>query len=188
MSGGFLYFYRTYTATASGSRTKRERCAGCSCVFEYVIRREVQGGGHSAFYSNNAGAEAIAKIRARANLSRALDEAIELVHCPACGIYQPDMVQVLRERHGKRYEPNKHASERIAVPVASAWRAACATNTVASYTKFIEVWPTFHWQAKKQIKELRYPPYMQKLVAALGWVLWGSIALCIIGVVISTMK
>jgi hypothetical protein len=79
-----------------------------------VIWREVQGGGHSAFYLNNAGAEASAQVRARANLTRALDEAIEPVHCPRCGIYQPDMVRILRKQHGKRYEANKYASERIA--------------------------------------------------------------------------
>jgi hypothetical protein len=114
MSGGFLYFYRTYTATVSGSQKRRERCAGCSCVFEYVITREVQGGGHSAFHLNNTGAAESAKTRARANLNRALDEAIEPVHCPTCGIYQPAMVRVLRERHGKQFDPNRYASARIA--------------------------------------------------------------------------
>src|SRR6266851_5098381 len=68
MSGGILYFYRTYTANASGSRIRRERCTGCSRIFEYRVTREVQGGGHSAFFLNNAGAAASAKMRARANL------------------------------------------------------------------------------------------------------------------------
>jgi hypothetical protein len=78
-------------------------------------------------------------------------------------IYQPAMVRVLRERHGKGFEPNKYASERIAVPAATAWHAAGAANTVAVYTKFMEVWPTLDWQAKKQIKQLSYPPHMRKL-------------------------
>ena len=150
-----MYFYRTYTTTVSGSRTRRDKCVGCSCVFEYVIQREAAGGGHSGFFLNNAGAAANAKMRAQANLERALNEAIEPVHCPACGIFQPDMVQVLRERRGKQHEPNKYASERIAVPAWDAWQAALAANTVESYARFIEVWPTFRRYAEGQIRQIR---------------------------------
>jgi len=132
---------------------------------------------------NNAGAEVSAESRARANLIRALDEAIEPVHCPACGIFQPDMVRVLREQRGTRYEPNKYASERIAAPVADAWRAACAANTVESYTKFMEVWPTFSWHAEKQIKELKYPPLLRKLVSGVVWIVWGALVLFVIGII-----
>jgi hypothetical protein len=114
-------------------------------------------------------------MRAHENLNRALNEAIEPVHCPACGIYQPDMVQVLREQHGRRREPNKYASERIAVPVADAWHDACAANTVESYAKFMDVWPTFSWYAERRIREARYPPYLRKLGSGLFWILWGAV-------------
>src|SRR5258705_2251354 len=97
MSG--LYFYRTYTATVFGSAVRHERCAGCSTVYEYEIKREASGGGHSPFWSNNIGAEVSAERRARANLVRALQEAIEPVHCPNCGMFQPNLVQLLRRRH-----------------------------------------------------------------------------------------
>jgi hypothetical protein len=177
---GFFYFWRTYTAHVSGSVTRRERCVGCSCVFTYVITRYVAGGGHSAFYLNNAGAAASAKMRAHANLDHALKEAIEPVHCPACGIFQPDMVRVLRERHGKRCEPNRYASERIAVPAANAWRAACAAHTKESYTKFMEVWPAHSGGAERQIKELRYPPHSQDLTM---WAVWGAATLILVGAV-----
>jgi hypothetical protein len=194
---GFVYFWRSYTATASGSTTRRERCIGCSCVFEYTITREAAGGGHSAFFLNNAGAAASAKIRARANLDRALIEAIEPVHCPACGIFQPNMVSVLRERHGKRYEPNKFASERIAIPVADAWQAARAANTIESYTKFIEMWPArqegidvgdfvqqspgmFSWLAKQKLKEMKHPAIFGKLASGVLWIVWGIIFLLFI--------
>jgi hypothetical protein len=146
--------------------------------FKYSITREVAGGGHSAFFLNNAGAAASAKMRAHANLNRALHQAIEPVHCPACGIFQPDMVRVLRERHGKGCEPNKYASARIAVPAENAWRAACAANTVECYTKFIEVWPTLSWYAEKQIKDLRYAPHLRKLTI---WAVWGAAALIFVG-------
>lgn len=181
---GILYFWRSYTATVSGSTTRHERCVGCSCLFEYEITREAVGGGHSAFLLNNAGAAASAKMRARENLNRALREAIEPVHCPACGIFQPDMARVLREQHAKRCEPNKYASERIAVPVADAWRAACAANTIESYTKFIEVWPTFSWHAEKQIKELRYPPRLRNLRRGVFWIVWSAVVLLIVAIFI----
>lgn len=186
MSGGaFLYLYRTYTSTVAGSRQKRETCVGCSCSFEYKITRVAQGGGHSGFYLNNRGAAASAKTRAQANLVRALDEAIEPVSCPTCGIYQPDMVKVLRERHGKQFDPNKYSAERIKFPATSLWRAACDMNTKEGYSKFIEVWPTLDSHAKKKISELRYPPHMRKLVGRVGWMLWGALAFCAIGFVLA---
>lgn len=185
MSGGaFVYFYRTYTATASGSRTRRERCVGCSSVFEYTITREVAGGGHSAFMLNNAGAAVSAKARARANLARALDEAIEPAHCPTCGIYQPAMVGVLRERHGKQFDPNKYASARVAYSAADLWRTARAMNTKEAYANFMVVWPTLDRQAKQQIKELRYPPHVRKLVSRLLWIGWSALAVVAVGAVV----
>lgn len=176
---GILYFWRSYTTSVSGSTTRHERCVGCSCLFEYEITREATGGGHSPFFLNNTGAAASARIRARANLNRALHEAIEPVHCPTCGIFQPEMARVLREQRGERYEPNKYASERIAVPVADAWRAACTANTMESYAKFLEVWPTFSWYAEKRIKELKYPPHLRKLGSGLFWIVWGAVVLLI---------
>ncbi|MFZ1923967.1 MAG: hypothetical protein WAU57_20305 [Xanthobacteraceae bacterium] len=183
--GGIFYFYRTYTATVSGSAKRHERCVGCSRDFEYEIKRVAQGGGHSGFYFNNAGASASADARARANLVHALDEAIEPVHCPTCGIYQPDMVRVLRKRHGKRFDPNKYAAERIKYPVASLWHIARKMNTKEAYNRFIEVWPTFDFDAKKRISELRYPPHVRKLVGRVAWMLWGALALGTVGIVIA---
>jgi hypothetical protein len=185
MPGGFLYLYRTYTSTAAGSRQKRETCIGCSCSFEYKITRVAQGGGHSGFYLNNRGAAESAKTRAHANLISALEKAIEPVSCPACGIYQPNMEDVLRKRHGKRFVPNKYAAERLAYPVAELWRVAQDINTKDAYRKFIEVWPTLDAEAKKRIGELRYPPHMRKLVGRIGWLLWCTLALICGSVVVA---
>jgi hypothetical protein len=175
-----FYFWRSHTVTVSGSVTRRERCVRCSCDFYYKITREVAGGGHSPFLLDKAGAVASAKKRAHSNLDSALKEAIEPVHCPACGIYQPEMVRVLREEHGQHYDPNKYASARIAAPAADAWRAACAANTVERYTKLIDVWPTLSWHAEKQIKDLRYPPRLRELTM---WAAWSTAVLVIIGAV-----
>jgi hypothetical protein len=160
---------------------RRVKCVGCSYVFEYEITRVVQGGGHSAFFLNNRGAAADAQERAKAKLQCALDEAVEPFYCPKCGIYQPDMVRVLRERLGKRCEPNKYASERITVPMESAWRAAYAADTIESYTKFKEVWPTFGSYADHQIKEIKYPREVRKLVGGFGWIVWGVLVTFIVG-------
>jgi hypothetical protein len=96
---GFAYFWRQHTTKVTGSILRRMKCDGCSFEFEYVAARDGWGGGHSPFIVfNNAGAAAAAEKRARASLNRALDEAVEAVPCPACGIYQPDMVRALRKR------------------------------------------------------------------------------------------
>jgi hypothetical protein len=176
MSGGIFYFSRSHTATVSGSITRRERCADCSCLFEYKIMRTATGGGHSPFFLTDATAKVAAQQRARINLSLALKEAIEPVHCPVCGKFQPDMVRVLRERHGDRYEANKYASERIAVPMQDAFRAACAANTKESYMRFKEVWPTYSEYVEYRIRALKYPR-LKKWMSRIGWLVWGAIAL-----------
>src|SRR5579885_1765032 len=158
-----FYFYRTYTAWASGSQTRHVKCSNCSCEFEYEIPRIVAGGGHSPFMLDNSRAAKSAKSLARVNLLRALDEAIEPVHCPRCGIYQPAMVRALRERHGKQFDPNKYAFARIAYPAADLWCTARAMNTKEAYITFMEVWPTLDKQAKHQLKQIRYPPGVRKL-------------------------
>ena len=182
-----MYFWRSHTATVSGSTTRCERCDGCSCLFEYEVTRTATGGGHSPFFLTDATAKAAAQQRARINLSLALNEAIEPVHCPACGIFQPGMVRILRKQHGDRYEPNRYASERIAVPMADAFRAACAANTIESYTKFREVWPTFSEYVEHRIRALKHPR-LKKWMLRLGWLVWGAIALAFAAVVLLSIR
>jgi hypothetical protein len=69
------------------------------------------------------------------------------------------MKQALRERHGKRFDPNKYAAERIKFPAASLWRAACEINTKEAYNRFIEVWPMLDLQVNEKISELRFPRF-----------------------------
>ncbi len=180
-----VYFYRTYTATVSGSATKHVQCCYCLHSFEYTITRRIQGGGHSSFMLNDFAASYHASKRARAKLVQALDEGVDPVHCTACGIYQPDMAHALRLRIGRWLDPNKYAAERIRFPAVDLWRVACKVNTKDGYYRFIEVWPTLDGYAKKQIKELRYPPHVRKLVSSISWMLWGALALCAIGIVIA---
>jgi hypothetical protein len=159
-----VYFWRQYETAVSGSTEKRVRCVGCSHVFDYEITREAFGRGDSPFNLSNTEAAENARKRARANLRQALDEAIEPIHCVSCGIFQPDMVRVLRDRYGKHLNPNKYASERvISIPIEEAikqaLRVANAENTVESYTKFLETWPYYFYAswANEKIRERRHP-------------------------------
>jgi hypothetical protein len=181
-----VYFYRTHTAKVTGSVTRRERCAGCSRIFEYPITRTVRGGGHSPFGLTDAGAAESAQMRGKAKLDRALKEAIEPHHCPFCGVFQPNMVQILRQQHGKHYDPNKYAAERLAVPWHEAWPAASRTNTIECYKRLKEVWPTYSDYADRKIRAIKYPQHIRKLVSltssVLFWIVWVAIIAFVIAV------
>jgi hypothetical protein len=97
------------------------------------------------------------------------------------------MAHALKERYGKRFEPNKFSSERIAVPARKAWSAACAVNTIEAYAKLKDVWPTLSWHADQAIKQIKYPPHMRKLVASFGWILWGGLVLFFVGMSIEAL-
>jgi hypothetical protein len=183
---GFFYFYRTHTSLISGSAKRRERCANCSTVYEYKIERTAKGGGHSPFGLGNDTARLAAKMRAENNLARALEEDIEPVSCPRCGEFQPKMVALLKARHGKLYEPNQYAADRIATPAREAWQIACATNTKGSYKKFKEVWPTLSSYSDARLNQLRFPPLLRKFTSAFSVVLWAGCLIFLLVAVIAT--
>jgi hypothetical protein len=170
---GFAYFYRTYTAAVSGSVLKRVRCTGCSSEYSYELRRTALGGGHSPFFLNNSGAALAADQRARANLARALDQDVEPVFCPVCGLYQPDMVALLRKRLGPKCDPNKYSSVRASVPVETAWREVRSANEISLYEKFIDIWPAHSGRAEERIRELKHPQ-LRNAASLLIWGLWGA--------------
>lgn len=138
-------------------------------------------------------AAAKARERANASLSRELRDSIEPVDCPTCGIYQPDMVDELRRRYGKTYDPNAYASERVRASALGAWRMALADDTIAAHKHFREVWPTATLlvaMAEHRIKELNRPPLLRaifKLLPKLFWVLWGTIILLFAAIIVNVM-
>jgi hypothetical protein len=180
--GGFFYAYRTYTASVSGSTRRHVRCVGCLHEYDYVLHRSAYGGGHSAFFLANESASYKAKERARANLAKALDEGVDAVFCPSCGIYQPDMVSLLKRQLGPKCDPNKWASMRAKVPVQLAWREVQAADTLLMYSRFAEMWPTQHALVADRIWELEHPTLViLKRGLSLGfWLLWGAVALTIV--------
>jgi len=122
------YIGRTYTMTVSGTVSRRERCA---IAFEYEICRDGMGNGHSPFLLFNFGARQTAERRARKALQRAFVGAVEPVHCPTCGMYQPEMVPELERRFGVRFDPNEHAAERVTIPFNVLWK-----KMVETYERF----------------------------------------------------
>jgi hypothetical protein len=183
-----MYFWQQHEAWVRGSTKRRVRCVECSYVYEYEITREGWGRGDSPYSLSNTAAATNAKMRARADLARELNEAIEPWHCPACGIFQPDMVQLFRKRYGKQFDPNKYASDRIGAPGSSIWealRVANEKNTIEGYTKFMETWPYvwFPAYARERIYEIKYPPFVRWLRSHFWWIVWGAFILLMVGVI-----
>jgi hypothetical protein len=180
--GGFFYAYRTYTASVSGSARRHVQCVGCSHEYEYTLQRSAYGGGHSAFFLANESASYKAKERARDNLVKALGEGVEAVFCPSCGIYQPEMVRLLKKQLGPKCEPNKWASMRTTIPVQLAWREVQAADTVLMYSRFAEMWPTHSGLVADRIWELKHPTLVKiKRVLNLGiWFLWGLVVATVV--------
>jgi hypothetical protein len=181
MSGA--YIGRTYTITVSGAVSTRARCGHCSTAFEYNIRRNGMGNGHSPFLLNNSGAKRTAERRARMALERALAEAVEPVHCPTCGMYQPEMVRELERRFGVRFDPNEHSAERVTIPFHVIWDKTCQTNTAEAYERFMRIWPIYTDQAKLRLRELRHP-LRRRVMRALSWAVWTVIAVGFGGLVL----
>lgn len=167
MSGG-AYLGRTYTMTVSGTVSRRERCGHCSTIFEYSIRRNGMGNGHSPFLLNNSGAKQTAERRARKALEIAFAKAVEPVHCPSCGMYQPQMVEELRRRFGVRFDPNDCATERITVPFDLILDKTRQADTVEAYEHFERVWPVYSREAKLRLSELRHP-VRRRVLRILAW-------------------
>ena len=169
------YIGRTYTMTVSGTVSRRERCA---IAFEYEICRDGMGNGHSPFLLFNFGARQTAERRARKALQRAFVGAVEPVHCPTCGMYQPEMVPELERRFGVRFDPNEHAAERVTIPFNVLWK-----KMVETYEQFMRIWPRHADHAKLRLRELRHP-VRRKVLRVLSWTVWGIIAVGFAGLVL----
>jgi hypothetical protein len=73
-----------YQATAKHKCWKKHICLGCGSAFRYHFERSTTG---TDSRSKRDAAEA-----AERNLDRKLRDEVDLEPCPACGLYQPDMV------------------------------------------------------------------------------------------------
>lgn len=93
---------RTYGATLRAKKLVIVRCQHCHCEYVYSMHLIGTGSGFSLLFSDNEGAEEEAVAEARRDLKRQVEEEIEMVACPDCGCYQPNMVAVAKRRRLRR--------------------------------------------------------------------------------------
>lgn len=93
--------WTNYTAQMSATAVRDVTCEKCRTRYAYAIKRSDFGTGTSIYGLDDAGAERRAANQAAERLREALDNAIELVPCPNCGHYQPDMSAFLKRAHLK---------------------------------------------------------------------------------------
>ena len=76
-----------YTQTIQVSVWKEHVCSCCGCRFRYRFRRTKKGTG---------GSPDAAAANAERAVVHALQREVDMQPCPACGLYQPDMVAARR--------------------------------------------------------------------------------------------
>jgi hypothetical protein len=152
----------------AGSIQKTVDCSGCGLQFVYRLERSARGTGSSHYFADNKVGRDRAVASARANLESELRRGVDPVPCPHCGIYQPEMDRLLRKRHGRKYDPNAYAAQRVQVPQERAWMTALISDTVEAYSAFLRVWPTSKQRpsAQKRMYEL------EGRTLKLAWLAW----------------
>lgn len=93
-----------YSAASWGSASKVVQCEHCRKTFAYLVRRRGQGEGTSPLFLDNEGAQQRAAQLAQRDLRNALDKAVEVVPCPACGWIQSDMQALARRQYRPRWK------------------------------------------------------------------------------------
>ena len=141
-----------FKATVSGTTRKRVTCFSCQASYEFDITRQVNGEGVSALFLDNKGAKKRAVRNARENLDEVLKRSQDPVPCPVCGMYQPSMVEILRRKRGRRYDPNLYARQRAGTTDRAAWKKALSENTLEAYQAFIQIWPHSPLTIEAQVK------------------------------------
>jgi hypothetical protein len=80
---------KSYTSTINIKCWKEHTCVACGAVHSYQFVRKITGQARTA---------ARAQQRAQANVDKALKTQVDMQPCPACGIYQPEMIGQQRVR------------------------------------------------------------------------------------------
>jgi hypothetical protein len=137
----FFYAGRTYTSTASGSKTKIVTCESCRNSFKYEVRGTATGSGHSVYYFDNKGAAERAREKALQDLQASLENRVGIVHCPTCGIFQKNMLPLIRSSEMLDY--NAHAALRVQKSESDLLRETKKAGTIDAYLKFecLAPWP-----------------------------------------------
>ena len=74
---------------------KEVTCQHCQAEYLYVIERTAIGQATTLYHFNEEGARDRSQTRAQTNL-QVIEKDFDLVPCPNCGSYQPQMVAFLR--------------------------------------------------------------------------------------------
>jgi len=87
---------RSYTCTVSGRTFRTLKCFKCATDYVYLMERKVTGDAAGMVWVPAEVAEQRARESAIRSLEHALSKDCELVACPDCGHYQPDMIRKIR--------------------------------------------------------------------------------------------
>jgi hypothetical protein len=100
-----FFLYREAKSTATGGTIKTVTCEHCASEYVYWLQRSICGEAAGFLIPDKVAARAVA----RQNLCRALAQDCDPVPCPACGLYQRQMVQQLKRlRHQKLLVLGEH--------------------------------------------------------------------------------
>jgi hypothetical protein len=80
---------RYYISTLDINVWKEHTCAGCGTAYRYLLKRKKSARG---------GTPEAATANSRAMAAKAVANEVDFEPCPACGLYQPDMVGAWRSR------------------------------------------------------------------------------------------
>jgi len=62
------------------------------------------------------------------------------------------MFDQVRSLCGAKYNPNEFAQERARLPEAQAWSNCQSADTIQSYERFLQVWPTSKLRVNAQVR------------------------------------
>jgi ssDNA-binding Zn-finger/Zn-ribbon topoisomerase 1 len=91
---------QNFTATATRKRVKNVQCEKCGGTYAYECVRAAKGASSALYGIGAQGAADRAEDRAATRLLRALNDAVDPVPCPDCGLLQGAMVA---EMHRRRF-------------------------------------------------------------------------------------
>lgn len=84
-------------ATAEGTCWKFVKCIGCAQDYAYPLSAQTIGVDEDILFLDGEASRKRAQANAQRNLEQMYKNAVLPVPCPHCGLYQPDMVNLLKE-------------------------------------------------------------------------------------------
>jgi len=92
---------KSHSARAAGAIWRTVKCVGCGCEFLYRMQRDAKATKFDVAMMSDDEMTMATSSEAWALLAHRLHAECDAVPCPDCGIYQPDMVAMLRKRYSR---------------------------------------------------------------------------------------